>query len=146
MTPAHEELRKELLDLRLQMQALRHGPRRRLAAVALLVGGLVLGLLTAHLVLTPGPAQAQDDEGKVKGKVITCNALQIVGPNNKTMAALSFDADGGALVMFGKEGAQRVFLGVGPKAGGGLLELRDTGKKLRVQLMANDDGGVIEKQ
>ena len=138
------QLRSEVEALRQTVQRLQSGgrPRGRWRRFGLIGLGLALGLLAARLPTNEAQAVTQDNNEKE----LVCSSLKVVGPNGKKTLLLSTDDDGGIMEIYGNDGNVRTIVAVAPKQGGGLVNLFDTRKKLRLVLEGSDQGAIIEKR
>lgn len=134
-----QALRTEMEDLRQTVTQCRGDGlmRRRAFWIGL---GVLLGLALARLPMNEAQAVLQDD------KELVCKSLRVVGPDGKNTVTLGSDEDGGILQVFGVDGKIRSIVAVAPKQGGGLVNLFDTNKKLRLVMEGNDQGAIIEKR
>ncbi|MCI0640913.1 MAG: hypothetical protein L0Y72_11450 [Gemmataceae bacterium] len=131
-------LRAELEQLRLRLIRLE---TRRTARVGMLVLGLALGLVVGWATLGPAQATQQKEE-----KDLVCRSLRVVGPTGKNLIFLGRDQDGGILEVSGHDGDVRAVVAVAPMQGGGLINLFDANKKLRLALEGANAGARIDKR
>jgi len=137
-----ETLRAELDELRQTVRHLQNRPPRlgRGGRLVLIGLGLMLGLMLDRLAHGEAYADPQGD------KELVCKSLTVIGPGGKATMRLGTDEDGGIIEINGVDGNVRTIVAVAPKQGGGLINLFDTKRKLRIVLEGQDAGGVIEKR
>ncbi|MCI0379602.1 MAG: hypothetical protein L0215_18495 [Gemmataceae bacterium] len=133
-----EMVRAELEQVRQKVSRLEARKAARLGMLAL---GLALGLLVGWASLGEVQAIQQKEE-----KDLVCKSLRVLGPTGKNLIFLGRDQDGGILEVSGHDGDVRAVVAVAPRQGGGLINLFDTNKKLRLVLEGANAGAIIEKR
>jgi hypothetical protein len=75
-----------------------------------------------------------NNSGQGSGPNSSAGRLSLFGQDGKNLLNLGADADGGYAAIHARDGKERVFLGVAPNVGGGLLNLLDTNGNYKVTL------------
>jgi len=76
-----------------------------------------------------------NNQGQGSGPNSSAGRLSLFGQDGKTLINFGADADGGFAALNARDGKERVFLGVAPNVGGGLLNLLDTNGNYKVTMV-----------
>jgi hypothetical protein len=76
-----------------------------------------------------------NNRGQGSGPNSAAGVLNLFDQDGKNLLNLGGDADGGFASIFARDSKERVFLGVAPNRGGGLLNLLDTNNNYKVTLV-----------
>jgi|SRR5262249_5752885 len=76
-----------------------------------------------------------NNKGQGSGPNSSAGRLTLFGQDGKNLANFGADADGGFAALNARDGKERVFLGVAPNIGGGLLNLLDANGNYKVTLV-----------
>jgi hypothetical protein len=160
MTRPSDEERDALRALHERLSALERRDRRRGRALPLLlIAAGLLGALAGRFGLPEPRVWAQERAAAME---ITCRALKVVdeqgkvrvllgvdqfggiasvkNAQDKTVATIEADNEGGFLSISANDGGERTFVGVGDKQGGGHIYLKDDKGKRRGALTVYKDG------
>jgi hypothetical protein len=159
MTRPTEEGLDPLRALHDRLAALeRREARRSRAFPVLLIGAALLGALAARFGLPEPQVWAQeraaveitcralkvvDDQGKVRallGSDKFGGIISVKNANEKTVATIEADNEGGFLSISANDGGERGFIGVGDKQAGGYIYLKDDKGKRRGTFTVYKDG------
>jgi hypothetical protein len=76
-----------------------------------------------------------NNQGQGSGPNSSAGRLTLFGQDGKNLVNVGADADGGFAALNARDGKERVFLGVAPNIGGGLLNLLDANNNYKVTLV-----------